>query len=181
MAITWQKYTDPLAEFIPPDDEVRDGHLADKEAWEEDDRPEYFGPVVNTPMGLLGLNREKLAFCTYAMWVARTDFDVTRKHLSDMAEVRGVEVLRPLTRYAFLLAVGPQFDDAEVRAAVSALIDPPPFDRVAFLSRVAGIEPAWAVVGGPESELDLVAGPDEADVDRQVGAYGELWEVLARG
>lgn len=192
MAISWTPYSDPLTEFVRRHpswggDEVPDGGAAAKGEWADagdgDDPPVYDGPLAATALGLMGLNKEKLAFCTYSLWVARTDFDVTRWHVMRLARLPGVEVLKPLTRYAFVLGVGPQFDAELVKGAVRRLLDPAPFDRVAHLSAYAAAAglPAWAVVRGPDGELDLLAADDPAAVDREAAALGDLWEVTARG
>ena len=191
MTITWSPYSDPLSKFVSdhPNWDADDGgepdeYRAGKATWGADAASApYEGPLANTALGLLGLDREKLAFCTYSLWVARTDFDVTRRHLHAMARLTGVEVLRPITRYAFLLGVGPQFDSASVRAAVAALLEPPPFDRVAHLAAAAesAAYAAWAVAAGPDGELELLAADDQAGLEAELKSLGELWEVARRG
>ena len=191
VAISWKPYEDPLTQYVRrhpawDGDEVPDGGVAAKGEWADDgddDIPPYDGPLAATALGLMGLNKERLAFCTHSLWVAQTDFDVTRWHVARLARLPGVEVLKPLTRYAFVLGVGPQFDAELVKGAVRRLLDPPPFDRAGFLAGFARAAPlpAWAVVRGPDGELDLLAADSPGGVDRQVDALGDLWEVAARG
>jgi hypothetical protein len=190
MTITWTPYEDPLSRFVTDhpswdgdEDGEPDGYRAGKSAWSSGEQAEpYDGPLANTALGLLGLNKEKLAFCTYSLWVARTDFDVTRRHLHALAQLTGVEVLRPLTRYAFLLGVGPQFEAAAVKSAAEDLLDPPPVDRVAVLAEhAADTYAAWAVAAGPGGELELLTGESHESVDAQLKSLGDFWEAVRRG
>jgi hypothetical protein len=185
MTIRWLPWVDPLARPEPPGgapwedlaDEVR-GRITFVDP-----------PVAATNLGLVCNDRRNLLTRHCAMWVAAAPFDVTEADLGRVEAVRGVEILEPLTRYRFLVGIGTQFEDEEVRGRIEeALCGPRRRSRLEKLCRGLARHRHWAVLEGPPSNPDrdeptyrCVGRRTGGEVERAVAAAGGLWGVAARG
>lgn len=55
------------------------------------------------------------------MYIMRTDFDIISE-LATLAEIEGVELVRPITKYCCIVCIGDLFDPTYVRAVIEAIL-----------------------------------------------------------
>jgi hypothetical protein len=77
--------------------------------------PEEPKPVMNTPFGTLEVHNDMNPYKQYQFWMAHTNFTIDDDIRNTIKETEGVEVLRIISRYRFLIAIGRLFDLVEVR------------------------------------------------------------------
>jgi hypothetical protein len=54
----------------------------------------------------------------YVMWYGHTNFDLSKREIENLVKVPGIEKLKIVTRYRFMIAVGRAFTFPEVRIGV---------------------------------------------------------------
>lgn len=150
-SILWKKWRDPLdtafrrqMDYLHGDDDdfrrSRAEFLGEK--FEEGEDEEYdddeddfgyrppprrrdIGPSIVGPMGIIPLHEHSLPCRLYDFWMGHTNFRLSRRHVSQIKSVNGVESLDVFTRHRFRMAVGLSFDNEQVRQSVSSLFLPP--------------------------------------------------------
>lgn len=73
------------------------------------------GTLVNTPYGLFNIKDALNPMKQFVFWMGHANFDVTEEIINNIALTPGVEKLRPISRYRFIIAVGKAFDFTDVR------------------------------------------------------------------
>lgn len=58
----------------------------------------------------------------FRFYLAHTNFNITMKTINTVLKIPGIEVLRPLTRYRFIIAVGKAFNVTDVKLAVESAL-----------------------------------------------------------
>jgi len=119
------------------------------------------------------------------MWVALCEADVTERMLSHVGRVRGVEVLRAMSRYRFIVGYSPLHDDETVKTACEAVLGV----RRTRLSMVVASATATfelsSIVAGPPTYVggpatyEVAGAASREELTAKVAAFGELWEEVA--
>lgn len=81
-------------------------------------QPQFAGVVVPAMGGLYRVDNELNPLRMFELWMGDTNFDITKDVALKINKVPGVEVLKILTRYKFLVGVGTLFTMTEVRRAI---------------------------------------------------------------
>jgi hypothetical protein len=103
-------------DYSEPDDE-----FSDEEDIENVFDTEKVENLMSTPFGVFKIDHKLNPYYNYKFYVGHTNFDITHE-VSDMIEqCPGVEVLRIISRYRFIIAVGNAFDQALVRKSINNL------------------------------------------------------------
>lgn len=133
-------------------------------------------PSVKTPLGNLRLVEPR-----HSCWLAYATVDVTETHLQKVSRVRGVDALKPLSRYSFLLAVAPNFDAERAKRAVERVVEPPSGYRQLRLLKqgLKGRYPHWAIVRTPKGLLRPVSADTRTLLNKRVVEIEG--KVVARG
>lgn len=96
----------------------------DLEGWDEGDIENYpdlpVEKVVQTPFGIFSISDDLNPYKTYKFYLADTNFNVTQSVKDIIEETEGVEILKVLSRYRFIIAVGRCFDAGEVRMNITS-------------------------------------------------------------
>jgi len=121
--IAWEKWVDPYGDnweehewpgaFSPGGAEME----FDEDNIEEVGMPIDLGRnirILNTPLGIIPLTEESKPSTVFNFWLAVTNFPITRKMVSILDDVEGVEILTIYTRYRFRISIGKLFKDREV-------------------------------------------------------------------
>jgi hypothetical protein len=77
---------------------------------------------VVTPFGVFDVVDPFSPFNKFDMWIGHTDFNVDKVFLSSLSKMQGIEVVKALSRYSFLIGCGKLFDFKEVRIAIELMI-----------------------------------------------------------
>lgn len=77
--------------------------------------------VMSTPFGIFRIDHKLNPYYNYKFYVGHTNFDITEE-VADMIEKHpGVEVLKIISRYRFIIATGKAFDSGLVRKGIENL------------------------------------------------------------
>lgn len=80
------------------------------------------GRVVSTPMGMFEIDDAFNPLHHFNFWIANTDFDLTQEFLDKLDTVPGVEGIKIMSRYRFVMAIGTLFDATKVRLLIELTI-----------------------------------------------------------
>jgi len=133
LTIHWQKYEDSVnndlniskllmtGKFVKETEkEVKEEeylkHSYQEEDEDEDEQTGHF--VMQFPITAEMMYNIKLC-SDYECWVGHCNFDITQPIVSELnLNVPGVEYLKPLTRYRFLVGIGKAFEFSKVRSDI---------------------------------------------------------------
>jgi hypothetical protein len=94
----------------------------DKLAEYEDDEMmgQFFTPptkkIAAMPFGgFIELDESLHPLKNFKFYLAHTNFNITKRTIMTLLDVEGIEVLQPVTRYRFLIAIGELFDVTSVK------------------------------------------------------------------
>jgi hypothetical protein len=76
------------------------------------------GLVMATPFGFWRVDDSMNPMKQFQMWMGHTNFTIDKRVQDVIKRIEGVEVLRIISRYRFIIAVGRLFDFREVRVAI---------------------------------------------------------------
>lgn len=79
--------------------------------------------LVNTPYGLIDVSNEANPYLNYEAWIMHTKFTLTPKRIMDIANIPGIEVVKPISRYRLFLAFGKLFTFTEIRKSINDLFN----------------------------------------------------------
>jgi hypothetical protein len=108
-------------EIDDEDDDLDDDDEVDFDEDEDEDVKAIFmkiPKVLNTPLGLYKIDDTLNPFRYFDFWMGSCNFNITPQILIDLEQTPGVEKLRILTRYSFLIGVGRMFDFRDVRTSI---------------------------------------------------------------
>jgi hypothetical protein len=154
---------------------------------EGESHPEYGHPtaydgdfIANPSIGLVPLGDHNLPGERNNLFTAQANFRVTRRHLSLVEDVDGVDMVRPASPYRFDFGVATLFGEADVKDAIrDSLCGPPPVRPGELLGRVLrGAWRCWAVVELQNGLRDCVAGDSEHEVAALTGDRTDVKRVL---
>jgi hypothetical protein len=74
--------------------------------------------VYHTPFGIMDISNKLNPYKTYHMWIMNTNFNLSSTRIQILSEIEGIEVLKPLSRYRAIIAVGKCFSFSEVRQKI---------------------------------------------------------------
>lgn len=77
---------------------------------------------VATPFGVFDIVDPFAPFTRFELWVGHTDFNVDKNFISALKEIQGIEIIKPISRYSFLIGCGKLFDFKDVRISVELMI-----------------------------------------------------------
>jgi hypothetical protein len=80
------------------------------------------GRVVSTPMGIFEVDDAFNPLHHFNFWIANTDFDLTQEFLDKLDIVPGVEGIKIMSRYRFVMAIGTLFDATKVRLLIELTV-----------------------------------------------------------
>lgn len=73
------------------------------------------GTLISTPMGMFNVLDPFAPHTRFDMWIAHTDFNITKSFLSYLSKVEGIELVAPISRYSFLIGIGRLFNFRDIR------------------------------------------------------------------
>lgn len=131
--IIFKKYIDPFKikmEDLPDATDIDDEDENEYSQWEKDkyhdhDEDQHFHKfskgikILSSPAGLLPLNEESYPSSQFNLWTAHTNFPITEKVFHKLnREINGIEIIRVLTKYRFLVGIALAFREVEVKADI---------------------------------------------------------------
>lgn len=104
---------------------------ADKDEWHEDSIEEYSDEMMMpsnmfpggqqatdlsmTPFGVFRMDDDMHPFKQFKLWMGHTNFNLSKSVVAMIQRVDGVELLRIISRYRFIIGIGRAFDTLEVK------------------------------------------------------------------
>lgn len=89
------------------------GNKSYNESWEDRERRKYNndGGQKSAYVPVPPLNQ--ITIPSHRYWVAKTDFKITNTIINQIKGVPGIEILKPISPYSFVMAVNSDFFDEE--------------------------------------------------------------------
>lgn len=121
--VIWEKWRDPFGMDDVEDDIENIDDDADPDSMyngleEDKSKPNFHQAehirVMATPMGIIPITENTASSKIFNFWTGHTNFNITSKIASIIAETEGVESLDVFTRYRFRISVGKAFEDSSV-------------------------------------------------------------------
>lgn len=117
--IVWEhlNYEEPPKDQLDDEDEYNDSPVAeimDFPAFMQEEPPR----LVTTPFGLFHVDDIFNPMKQYVWWIGHTNFNVSPKVINTINNTTGVEWLKVVSRYRFMIAVGKAFDFSYVRSEI---------------------------------------------------------------
>jgi hypothetical protein len=196
--VLWSRYVCPLSTpaNLLPDAEVtnwegqaqRDHFVGNLDPQPEVDPSGVFmGRILVGPLGVFPAGSHNLVSKLYKLWVGHTNFTVTEPMVNAIAAVEGIESVRAINRYRFLVGIGLLFATEEVQNRVTSLLCPPSVPTrerlvVNVLARqAASLHRCWAVLRLPSGELTVVGGDSEEQVVQRMGQHSGSEVICSQG
>lgn len=175
--ITWQKWEDPLKHLISKKISLYD----DEEDGDVRVKNNNIGPVIVGNLGVIPISEEDLISNKRSFWEAHTNFDITFKTVKLIESTPGVEILKLLTRYTFIVSAGKMFTDDEVKAGievalgVSSKIESGVVDRISIIKKQATKKfKHWAIFLLPNGRIEYDGAELRKDVFEKINKYKKV-------
>ena len=123
MMIQWEhfnfEFNQYSNEWEETEQEEPSGELNIEEMSIEDflDEPEYKG-AISTPWGIFNITDPFAPYKRFDMWIGNTDFNVSTSFLTKVSKISGIEIVKAVSRYSFIIGIGKLFSFDEVRLAI---------------------------------------------------------------
>jgi len=85
------------------------------EEYENEDKMQN---VMSTPFGFWKVDDTMNPYKQFKMWMGHTNFSITEEVVNTIKQIPGVEVLKILTRYRFIVGVAELFEFSDIRRNV---------------------------------------------------------------
>lgn len=82
-----------------------------------EDAGEYKG-AISTPWGIFNITDPFAPYKRFDMWIGNTDFNVSTSFLTKVSKISGIEMVKAISRYTFIIGIGKLFSFDEVRLAI---------------------------------------------------------------
>lgn len=163
--IIWSHESEPL-KYRPDEGSFKKEKDVDKEK-ELDEEYEAEGKInlrkiVQTSIGNFLLDDELNPINNLHFWRGDCSFDITNKVQKIIEQTPGVDILKILTRYAFVIAVGKAFTFHDVRLSIEEQLCGPKTpsnkeeEELVLLKKELKTYPAWTIYQFPNGSLDFV-------------------------
>jgi hypothetical protein len=115
--IGWVRWQNPYAMDNTEDEDEEDNWDNDEEEFDKfDENIQHIHPInknmkmVLTPMGAIPLPEHSAPQKVFNLWVAHTNFNITKPILDIVEKTDGVETVDIFTRYRMRVGIGKMFD-----------------------------------------------------------------------
>lgn len=137
--------------------------------------------VLSTPFGFWKVDDIMNPYKQFKLWTGHTNFTITPDVVLVIKEIPGVEVLKILTRYRFIIGVGELFDIRNVRVAIEQALschkdetelikDDKVKEAVYNLQQQLSMYDKWAIYVFPNGNIDF-ATSEQKDFKKQLGLF----------
>jgi hypothetical protein len=124
MMIQWEHFNFEFNQFTNEweenDEEESSNDLDIEQMSIEDfleDAGEYKG-AISTPWGIFNITDPFAPYKRFDMWIGNTDFNVSTSFLTKVSKISGIEMVKAISRYTFIIGIGKLFSFDEVRLAI---------------------------------------------------------------
>lgn len=137
--------------------------------------------VISTPFGLWRVDDTMNPYKQFKLWMGNTNFTITKKVVDAIRTIPGIEILKVLTRYKFIVGVGQLFEFKDVRTAIekalschteliSLIKDDKVKQQVMDLQNQLSQYKKWAIYVFPNGQLDFTTSNEE-DYNKKLGLF----------
>lgn len=137
--------------------------------------------VISTPFGLWRVDDTMNPYKQFKLWMGNTNFTITKKIVDTIRTIPGIEILKVLTRYKFIVGVGQLFEFKDVRLAIekalschteliSLIKDDKVKQQVMDLQNQLSQYKKWAIYVFPNGQLDFTTSNEE-DYNKKLGLF----------
>lgn len=170
--IQWLKWEDPLKpnEKLEVDDSQ---YQEQKDSFEEEEETTKHVRLISGPYGLIPIAEHGISSGLYKLWVGHTNFDITAKTISDIENIKGVEILKVWTRYRFWLGIGNLFDAEKVQIEIeNKICNGHKNTKLKIIKKLCSImkskNKSWAVCSNKNGHLETVVGLTDFEVKTEI-------------
>ena len=170
--IQWLKWEDPLKpnEKLEVDDSQ---YQEQKDSFEEEEETTKHVRLISGPYGLIPIAEHGISSGLYKLWVGHTNFDITAKIISDIENIKGVEILKVWTRYRFWLGIGNLFDVEKVQIEIeNKICNGHKNTKSKIIKKLCSImkskNKSWAVCSNKNGHLETVVGLTDFEVKTEI-------------
>ena len=131
--------------------------------------------LVQTPFGLFRVNDVFNPLKQYVWWIGHTNFNVSPKVGNILNDTPGVEWVKVISRYRFLIAVGKAFEFSDVRASIEESLEvlSTKLDEIELISELQEKHAKWAVFFFNDETYDVIV---DSEFDEEIDRFIELQE-----
>lgn len=149
------------------------------------DMPQH--SIGMTPFGMFRVNDDMHPFKQFKLWMGHTNFNLSRPIVQIIQQVEGVELLRIISRYRFIVGIGKAFDTLAVKlqiersvcgscncvATLDSIKDPNVTSRIKKISEYLNKYKRWSMLIFPNGNLEFTIDTDP-QFDATVAAYNQI-------
>lgn len=124
MKIQWESFNFELNQFTNEWEEL--GDSSEEEYSEETESvlseilsfEDDIKAAISTPWGVFNVTDPFAPYKRFELWIGNTDFNVSSAFITKVAASKGVEIVKPISRYSFIVGIGKLFSFNDVRISI---------------------------------------------------------------
>lgn len=190
--VLFEPYIDPILAKSKRHPLDGDGHQAyfnqftdsddgdDEEYSTQDEEKSLGNKIIMTELGPLGVNKRSLMIGKVSMWLCNTNFTISDNHINVINEVSGVEILKPLSRYRFLVGFSSLFDCEVAKKKIVEKLNKTkaPYAKLEKFAKTKFKH--YAIISDDEEEYELISGETIDDVNSKISDLSGRWTVCKK-
>lgn len=124
MKIQWESFNYEFNQYTneweetESQEEVEESHSLEGMSIEDFLGDEEYKAAIQTPWGVFNVTDPFAPYRRFEMWIGNTDFNVSQSFINKISNIRGIELVKPLSRYTFIIGIGKLFKFDEVRLSI---------------------------------------------------------------
>lgn len=124
MKIQWESFNYEFNQYTneweetESQEEVEESHGLEGMSIEDFLGDEEYKAAIQTPWGVFNVTDPFAPYRRFEMWIGNTDFNVSQSFINKVSNIRGIELVKPLSRYTFIIGIGKLFKFDEVRLSI---------------------------------------------------------------
>lgn len=116
--LLFEKYNDPLVDFINKSKKEEDDELFDKDDSFDDDKVRREFPFLQGPQGILPLFHGNLASANFNMWVVHTNFRLDEDVKNFINLIEGIETFELISPYRWRISIARLFNEENTKRII---------------------------------------------------------------
>lgn len=181
--IVWESVhnEEPIDDDLDDMDDIEDhGFTEDDVDWEAMKSMRNFKDfnepqqLVQTPFGLYHVKDTFNPLKQFVWWMGHTNFNISPRVANVLNSIPGVEFIKIISRYRFLIAIGKAFDFSSVRAEIEESLDvlaSNKKDDVEFIAELKAKHEKWAIFYFNDDTYDVIV---DDEYDEEIENFIEL-------
>lgn len=101
-------------------------------------------------------------------WICHSNFDITHSFISSVEKIPGVEILKVLSRYRFIIGLGKMFNFRNVRLAIENIYndgDDNISEKIEFIKSQFDPSERWAIFVNNAGHIEVIVADGKCDLE----------------